>query len=134
MVLGDAGSNLGVLLRVTESIVFVLFSTFLWLGLVFCLLFLLFYVICTPLLTESTKIIDHCMDLEPCLKVHNLIVFQLNNTKLGEITNRNPIIYMVGSMYKLDKICDSTQCPAQPQSGLIMSFYSLLRSVTLTYM
>ena len=49
----------GVLLQVPESIVFVLFPTFLWLGLiwscfVFCLLFLLFYVICAPVLTEGT--------------------------------------------------------------------------------
>ena len=28
-----------------------------------------------------------CMDLEPCFKVHNLVVIQLNNTKLGQMTN-----------------------------------------------
>ena len=33
------------------------------------------------------KIRDVCMDLEPCFKVHNLVVIQLNNTKLGQMTN-----------------------------------------------
>ena len=64
-------SKLWVLLQVPESIVFVLFPTFLWLGLVwscflFCLLFLLFYVICTPVLTEGT-ILSYCSSCSPAL-------------------------------------------------------------------
>ena len=41
------------------------------------------------------KIRDVCMDLEPCFKVHNLVVIQLNNTKLGQMTNLNVIFYKV---------------------------------------
>ena len=46
------------------------------------------------------------MDLEPCLNVHNLVVIQLNNPKLGQMTNLNMIFYMVVSIYKLDQICN----------------------------
>ena len=35
------------------------------------------------------------MDLEPYFKVHNLVVIQLNNTKLGQMTNLNVIFYVV---------------------------------------
>ena len=64
------------------------------------------------------KIEDFCMDLGPCLKVHNLIVIQLNNTNLGQMTNLDVIFYMVVSIYRLHKICNAIQSPAQPQSGL----------------
>ena len=33
------------------------------------------------------------MDLEPCFKVHNLVVIQLNSTKLGQITNLKVIFH-----------------------------------------
>ena len=56
---------------------------------------------------------DVCMDLEPCFKVHNLVVIQLKNTKLGQMTNLNMIFYMVVSIYKLDQICNSPQSPAR---------------------
>ena len=59
------------------------------------------------------KIRDVCMDLEPCFKVHNLVVIQLKNTKLGQMTNLNMIFYMVVSIYKLDQICNSLQSPAR---------------------
>ena len=45
------------------------------------------------------------MDLEPCFKVHNLVDIQLNNTKLGQMTNLanlDVIFYMVVLIYKLD--------------------------------
>ena len=60
------------------------------------------------------KIRDVCMDLEPCFKVHNLVVIQLNSTKLGQMTNLKVVFHMMVSIYKLDKICNSTQSPAQP--------------------
>ena len=41
------------------------------------------------------KIRDICMDFEQCFKVHNLVVVQLKNTKLGQMTNLNMIFYMV---------------------------------------
>ena len=59
------------------------------------------------------KIRDVFMDLEPCFKVHNLVVIQLKNTKLGQMTNLNMIFYMVVSIYKLDQICNSPQSPAR---------------------
>ena len=61
------------------------------------------------------KVRDVSMDLEPCFKVHNLLGIQLNNTKLGQITNLDVIFYMVVLIYKLDQICNSPQSPAQPQ-------------------
>ena len=47
------------------------------------------------------KIRDVCMDLEPCFKVHNLVVIQLKNTKLGQMTNLNMIFYIVVSICKV---------------------------------
>ena len=47
--------------RGTGGIVFVLFYTYcglVWRCFVFCLLFLLFYVICTPVLTEKPRFFD----------------------------------------------------------------------------
>ena len=41
------------------------------------------------------KIRDVCMDLEPCFKVHNLVVIRLNSTKLGQMTNLNAVFRMV---------------------------------------
>ena len=106
-------------------------SDLLWLGLVwscfvFCLLFVLLYVICAPVLTEGTylsicmvwggrhlKLRDICMDLEPCFKVHNLVVIQLKNTKLDQMTNFNVVFYMVVSIYKLDQIYNYPLSPAR---------------------
>ena len=50
------------------------------------------------------KLRDICMDLKPCFKVHNLVVIQLKNTKLDQMTNFNVVFYMVVSIYKLDQI------------------------------
>ena len=46
------------------------------------------------------KIRDICMDLEPCFMVHNLIVIQLNSTKLGQMTNFKVVFYMVVNWIK----------------------------------
>ena len=59
------------------------------------------------------KIRDVCMDLEPCFKFYNLVVNQLKNTKLGQMTNLNMIFYMVVSIYKLDQIYNLPQSPAR---------------------
>ena len=61
------------------------------------------------------KIRDIFMDLEPCFKEHNLVVIQLNNTKLGRMTNFKVVFQMMVLFYKFDKIGNSTQSPAQPQ-------------------
>ena len=71
------------------------------------------------------------MDLEPCFKVDNLVVIQLNNTKLGRMTNLanlNMIFYMVVLIYRLDQICNSPQSPAQPQSGLLALVFLICKS------
>ena len=60
------------------------------------------------------------MDLEPCYKVHKLVVIQLNNTKLGQMTNLNMIFFMVVSIYKFDQICNSPMFPAQFQGGQLI--------------
>ena len=57
------------------------------------------------------------MDLEPCLKVHNLVVIQLQNTKFGQMTNCKVIFHITVLVYKFDKIDNSIQSSAQPQSG-----------------
>ena len=41
--------------------------------------------------------------------INNLVVIQLN-IKLYQMTNLDVIFYMVVSIYRLDKICNSTQC------------------------
>ena len=66
------------------------------------------------------------MDLEPCFKVHNLVVIQLNNTKLGQMTNLNMIFYMVVSIYKLDQICNLPQSP-----WLWSSLFRLVNSLSM---
>ena len=60
------------------------------------------------------------MDLEPCFKVHNFVVIQLNTTKHSQMTNLKVIFRIVVLIYKLDEICSSTHSPAQPQSGLFV--------------
>ena len=52
-------------------------------------------------------------------------VIQLNSTKRGQITNVKVVFHMVVSIYKLDKIWNSTQSPAQPQSGQLRVVFEL---------
>ena len=54
-----------------------------------------FLSICMVLGGSHLKIRDVCMDLEPCFKVHNLVVIQIKHTKLGQMTYLNVIFYMV---------------------------------------
>ena len=57
------------------------------------------------------KIRDVCMDLEPCFKVHNLVVIQLNNTKLGRMTNFKVVFHMM-LFYKFDPVpCSTSKWP-----------------------
>ena len=41
------------------------------------------------------KLRDVCMDLEPCFKVHNLVIIHLKNTKLGQMTNFKVVFHMM---------------------------------------
>ena len=66
---------------------------------------------------DTISKLDVCMDLKPCFKIHNLVVIQLKNTKLGQMTNLDMIFYMVVSIYKLDQIYNSPQSPARFESG-----------------
>ena len=66
------------------------------------------------------KIRDVCMDLEPCLEVHNLVVIQLKPPKLGQMTDLKVVFHIVVLIYTFVKISNSTQSPAQFQGGQIL--------------
>ena len=52
------------------------------------------------------------MEFEPCFtEVHNLVVIQLNSTKLGQMTYLKVVFYILVSIYKLDTIYNTTQSP-----------------------
>ena len=53
------------------------------------------------------------MDFEPCFKVSNLVSVHPKSIKLGQITTLNVTFYVVVSVYRLVKICNSLQFPAQ---------------------
>ena len=63
------------------------------------------------------KIRDACMDFEPCFKVHNLVSVHLKSTILGQMTNLNMIFDVVVSVYRLVKILNSPQFPAEFRNG-----------------
>ena len=54
------------------------------------------------------------MDIKPCFKVQNAI--NLKSTKLGQMINLNVFFLMVVSSCQQDKICNSTESPAQPRN------------------
>ena len=53
---------------------------------------------------RSLKIRDVCMDLEPYIKVHNLVSVHPKSIILGEMTNLNMIFHVAVSVYRLVKI------------------------------
>ena len=57
------------------------------------------------------------MDFERRSKVHNLVVIQLNNSKLGQMTNLKIVFHIMVSIYKLDKICNLTQFYTEHKEG-----------------
>ena len=57
------------------------------------------------------KIRDAYMDFEPYFKVHNLVTVYPRSIILGQITNLNMIFHVVGSVYRLVKIWNSSQFP-----------------------
>ena len=50
------------------------------------------------------KIRDVCIDLDPYLKVHNLVSVHPKSIILGQMTNLNMIVHAVVSVYRLVKI------------------------------
>ena len=65
------------------------------------------------------KIRDVCMDFEPYFKVHNLISIYPKSIKLGQMTNLNMIFHVMVSVYRLVKIWNSPQFPAEFRNGLL---------------
>ena len=68
------------------------------------------------------KIRDVCIDFEPYFKVHNLVNVHPKNIKLGQMTNLNMIFYVMVSDYRLVKIWNSPQVPAEFRNGLWLIF------------
>ncbi len=58
---------------------------------------------------------DVCMDFELCFKVHNFVSVHPESIKLGQVTNLTVIFHVVVSIYRLLKIWNSPQFPAQPR-------------------
>ena len=64
------------------------------------------------------KIRDVCMDFEPNFKVYNFISIYPKSIKLGQMTNLKMICHVVVSFYRLGKIWNSPQFPAEFRNGL----------------
>ena len=64
------------------------------------------------------KIRDVCMDFEAYFKVHNLVSVHPKNIKLSQTTNLNMISHVVVSDYRLVKILNLPQFPAEFRNGL----------------
>ena len=54
-----------------------------------------------------------CMDFEPYFKVHNLVTVYPKSIRLNQITNLNTIFHVVVSVYRLVKIWNLPQFPAE---------------------
>ena len=67
---------------------------------------------------RSLKIRDVCMDFKPYFKVHNLVSVHPKSIILGQMTNLNMIFHVVVSVYRLVKIWNSPQSPAEFRNGL----------------
>ena len=75
------------------------------------------------------KIIDICMDFEPCFKIYNFASVHPKGIKLCQITTLNVIFRVVVSIYRLVKIWNSPQFPAQFRNGQLQatgSFHNFL--------
>ena len=62
---------------------------------------------------RCVKIRDVCMDFEAHIKVH----VHPRNIKLGQMTNLNMILHVAVSDYRLVKIWNSPQVPAELRNG-----------------
>ena len=72
------------------------------------------------------------MEFEPCFtEVHDLVVTQLNSTKLGQMTNLKVVFHMVVSIYKLQHDSVPRLTPKGPiTAGPLKVFSSLLADAT----
>ena len=63
------------------------------------------------------KIRDVFIDFEPYFKVHNLVSVHPKSIILGQMTKLNMIFHVVASVYRLIKIWNSPQFPAEFRNG-----------------
>ena len=61
------------------------------------------------------------MDFEPCFKVYNLVSIRPKSMKLGQMINLNVIFHMMGSVYRLVTIRNSSPFPVEFRNGLYIS-------------
>ena len=66
------------------------------------------------------KIRDVCMNFEPNFKVHNFVAIHPKSIKRGQMTKLNMIFHVVVSVYRLVKIWNSPQFPAEFRNGLLL--------------
>ena len=61
------------------------------------------------------------MDFEAYFKVHSLVSVHPRNIKLGQMTNLNMIFHVMVSDYRLVKIWNSPQVPAELRNGQLIN-------------
>ena len=65
------------------------------------------------------KIRDICMDFESYLKVHNLVSVHLKSTIICQMIDLDMIFHVMVSVYRLVKIWNSPQFPAEFRNDLL---------------
>ena len=65
------------------------------------------------------KIRDVCMDFESYLKVHNLVSVHPKSTIIGQMIDLDMIFHVMVLVYRLVKIWNSPQFPAEFRNGLL---------------
>ena len=72
------------------------------------------------------------MDFEPYFKVHNLVSVHPKSITLNQMTNLNMIFHVVVSVYRLVKIWNLPQFPAEFRNGQNNNFLSLVHKLNTT--
>ena len=62
-----------------------------------------------------------CIDFEAYFKVHSLVSVHPKSIILGQMTNRNVIFHVIGSVYRFVEIWNSPQFPAEFRNGQSVS-------------
>ena len=68
-----------------------------------------------------------CMDFEPYFKIQNLVSVRPKNIILGQMTNVKMVFHEVVSVYRLVKIWNSPQSPAQFRNGQLQPIFFSFR-------
>ena len=66
------------------------------------------------------------MDFEPYFKVYNLVSVHPKSIIVGQMTNLNMIFHVVVSLYRLFKIWNSPQFPAEFRNSLLYRTQNML--------